>query len=212
MSTYLSLAIWWLIFFAIHSIMASSSLKNKISTLHPVFKSYYRLIFNLVSTILLIPIVYEYFTLPAEALFKTTIVLEIAGVLLSILGFYIVIDGFKNYRTDEFLGTYQIKNHHDFHPTHLSRAGWNGIVRHPLYFGGIILVIGLFLMLPTIKLGITNLLVVGYLYIGSIWEEKKLKSEFGSDYIEYKSEVSMLMPIKWVLNKFGNKESASDSK
>jgi len=202
MSTYLNLVVWWIIFFAVHSIMASSTLKNKINLINPVFKSYYRLTFNIVSTLLLIPIVYVYFNLPAEYLFTPALPYQIIGVLLAVAGIYIVIDGFKNYRTDEFLGTYQVKNHHDFHPTKLSRAGWNGVVRHPLYFGGIILVLGLILIIPTVKLGITSLLVIGYLYIGSLWEEKKLKSEFGSDYTDYQRDVSMLMPLKWVISKF----------
>jgi protein-S-isoprenylcysteine O-methyltransferase Ste14 len=182
--------------------MASSFLKNKTNRLNKIFKSYYRIIFNLVSTVLLLPIVYEYYILPSEVVFTTTLVYQIAGSLLSVAGIYIVVDGFKNYRTDEFIGTYQVKNHHDFHPSKLSRSGWNGIVRHPLYFGGILLVIGLFLIIPTVKLGLTTILVILYLYIGSIWEEKKLKSEFGSDYDAYKQEVSMLIPLKWVLNKF----------
>lgn len=182
--------------------MASSYLKKKINRLNQIFKSYYRIIFNLVSTILLLPIAYEYFILPSEVVFTTTIIYQLAGSLLSVAGVYIVVDGFKNYRTDEFLGTYQIKNHHDFQPSKLSRDGWNGIVRHPLYFGGILLVIGLFLIIPTVKLGLTTILVILYLYIGSIWEEKKLKSEFGSDYEAYKREVSMLIPLKWLINKF----------
>ena len=201
MSTYIYLVFWWIIFFAVHSIMASSSLKKKIVVLNPIFKSYYRLIFNLVSTLLLLPIVYEYYELPTDYIFITTLSYQILGSLLSIAGIYIVIDGFKNYRTDEFLGTYQIKNHHDFHPSKLSRLGWNGVVRHPLYFGGIILIIGLFLITPTVKLGITAILAITYLYIGSLWEEKKLKSEFGNDYAEYKREVSMLVPVKWFISK-----------
>ena len=201
MDLYIILVIWWVGFFATHSIMASSNIKKGINRLNPIFKSYYRLIFNLVSTLLLLPIVYVYYQLPTEYLFSTTALYQRAGSLLSVAGIYIVIDGFKNYRTDEFLGTYQIKNHHDFHPTKLSRAGWNGVVRHPLYFGGILLVIGLLLIMPTIKLGLTCLLVIGYLYIGSIWEEKKLKAEFGRDYINYKREVSMLLPLKWVISK-----------
>jgi protein-S-isoprenylcysteine O-methyltransferase Ste14 len=202
MSTYIYLIIWWVVFFALHSIMASSTLKNKINLLNPVFKSYYRLVFNIVSTFLLIPIVYVYYRLPTEYLFTPTLLYQLVGVLLSIAGIYIVFDGFKNYRTDEFLGTFQIKNQHDFHPAKLSRDGWNGVVRHPLYFGGIILVFGLILITPTVKLGITNLLVIGYLYIGTLWEEEKLKSEFGSTYDDYKREVSMLMPVKWIIAKF----------
>lgn len=202
MSIYIYLVVWWMIFFAIHSLLASSYIKNYINRLKGVFKSYYRILFNLVSTILLLPIAYQYFTLPSEVVFTTTLVYQVTGSLLAIAGVYIVVDGFKNYRTDEFIGTYQIKNHHDFHPSKLSRSGWNGVVRHPLYFGGILLVIGLFLVIPTVKLGLTAILVIIYLYVGSIWEEKKLKSEFGSAYDAYKREVSMLIPFKWVINKF----------
>ena len=202
MSIYIYLVVWWMIFFAIHSLLASSYIKNYINRLNGVFKSYYRILFNLVSTILLLPIAYQYFTLPSEVMFTTTLVYQVTGSLLAIAGVYIVVDGFKNYRTDEFIGTYQIKNHHDFHPSKLSRSGWNGVVRHPLYFGGILLVIGLFLVIPTVKLGLTAILVIIYLYVGSIWEEKKLKSEFGSAYDAYKREVSMLIPFKWVINKF----------
>ena len=205
MSIYSNLIVWWVVFFVVHSTMASSYLKNKINELHPVFKSYYRLIFNLVSTVLLLPIAYEYFILPAEPVFTANLFLVISGSILALTGIYIVIDGFKNYRTDEFIGTYQIKNHHDFHPTKLSRSGWNGIVRHPLYFGGILLLVGLFIISPTIKLGLTAALAIIYLYIGSLWEEKKLKSEFGDDYAKYKQEVSMLIPLKWVARKITNK-------
>jgi len=181
--------------------MASSYLKNLITTQVPTLNSYYRIIFNLVSSLLLLPVVYYYYQSPVEYLFAAKGIYQIAGSILVIAGIYIVIDGFKNYGTDEFLGTYQIKNHHDFHPTKLNRGGWNEIVRHPLYFGGIILVIGLILIIPTVKLGVTNLLVIGYLYIGTLWEEKKLKSEFGEAYNDYRREVSMLIPFKWVLNK-----------
>ena len=69
-------------------------------------------------------------------------------------------------------------------------------------FGVMILQVIMLLIIPTIKLALTSLLVIAYLYIGSIWEEKKLKSEFGSDYINYKREVSMLVPLKWLINKF----------
>ena len=204
MSNYFYLVIWWVVFFALHSILASSHLKRRINKLHPSVKSYYRLIFNLVSTVLLLPIGFEYHTLPSEYFFVTSLVYQIPGCLLSIAGIYIIIDGFKNYRTDEFLGTYQIKNNHDFYPARLSRSRWNAIVRHPLYFGGILIAIGLLLIIPTVKLALTSLLVIAYFYIGSIWEEGKLKSEFGADYEDYQREVSMLLPLKWAIKKLRN--------
>jgi protein-S-isoprenylcysteine O-methyltransferase Ste14 len=171
MANYLSFVFFWLFFFAVHSILASSRLKNYVNKLTPIFKSYYRIIFNIIAILLLFPILYIYYKLPNDNLFSPLFVYEISGIVLAIIGTFVLIDGFKNYRTDEFIGTYQIKNHHEFHPSQLSRSGWNGIVRHPLYFGGILLVIGLFLITPTIKLGLSMLLVLAYLYVGSIWEE-----------------------------------------
>lgn len=199
MTSYTSLIIYWLLFFAVHSAMASSVIKIWVNGLHPVFKSYYRLTFNIVSIILLVPIVYIYFNLPATMIFKTIPIGELMGILLVIGGTYILIVGFKNYRTDEFIGIYQLKNNHEFHPSKLHRTGWNGVVRHPLYFGGILLATGLLLMYPTVKLILTTLLVMLYLYIGTLWEEKKLIDEFGDDYLTYKNEVSMLIPVKWII-------------
>ena len=201
MGLYLSLTIWWVVFFAAHSILASSALKSKINILNPIFKSYYRLCFNIISTLLLIPIIYTFFQLPAEYLIKTSFLYQLVGSLLSAAGVFIVIGGFKNYRSDEFIGIYQIKNHHEFHPSTLNRSSWNSIVRHPLYFGGIILIVGILLITPTIKLSITSLLAIVYLYFGTLWEEKKLIAEFGSTYKDYQREVSMLLPIKWLLSK-----------
>ena len=202
MEEYYSLIIWWIIFFSVHSIMASSQLKNKISLLSSIIKSSYRLVFNTVSIILLVPIVYVYTQLPTSYFYNTHIIYQVTGSLTSLAGVYILFASFRNYRVDEFIGTYQLKNNHDFHPTKLSRDGWNGIVRHPLYFGTIVLIAGLNILFPVIKLGITSLLVIGYLYVGTWWEEKKLISEFGEDYRDYKREVSMLIPFKWMINKF----------
>jgi len=182
--------------------MASSYLKNIIGSFHPIFKSFYRLLFNLVATALLIPIGYVFYFLPSEYVFTSSTTYDIIGGILALAGVYILFVGFKNYRADEFIGTYQIRHHHDFHPTKLSRNGWNGIVRHPLYFAGILLAVGLCLIFPTIKLVLTTAIVIAYLYVGSLWEEKKLRQEFGNIYNDYKQEVSMLLPVKWLKRKF----------
>jgi protein-S-isoprenylcysteine O-methyltransferase Ste14 len=202
MDTYTNLIVWWIIFFSVHSIMASSRVKKMIDSKSSGIKSSYRLVFNIVSLILLVPIVYTYSQLPTSYIYITNIFYQAVGGLLSLAGVYILFASFKNYRTDEFFGTYQLKNKHDFHPTKLSRHGWNGIIRHPLYFGTIVLIAGLNLISPEVKLALTSLLVIGYLYIGTLWEEKKLISEFGQDYKDYKREVSMLIPLKWMINKF----------
>jgi len=202
--SYYSLSIGLFLYFTLHSILASSHVKKVFNDLWPAGKPYYRVFFNLFALIFLLPIIYIYFNLASEPLFISFTALQILGVLLSITGLYVLVNSFKNYRTDEFIGTYQLKNKHDFHPTYLNRSGWNNIVRHPLYFGTILLVSGVFIFDPTIKLSLISLIIILYIYIGTIWEEKKLMVEF-DEYKQYKEEVSMLIPIKWVINRLSKK-------
>ncbi len=201
MDLYIRLCFWWVVFFAGHSALASTFVKGIITRYVRGFKPYYRLFYNVVSVLLLLPAIGEYYALPGTLLLPVTLFMEIPGMLLTLAGSYILVAGFKNYRGDEFIGTYQLRHKHDFHPTQLNRQGWNGVVRHPLYFGGILLAIGLFLIFPTLKLALTTALVIIYLYIGTVWEEKKLLAEFGETYRKYQQEVSMLIPIKWLYQK-----------
>ena len=73
----------------------------------------------------------------------------------------------------------------------------NGIhkyVRHPLYSGTILFVCGLFFIFPTLSNLIAATLLILYVLIGIVFEEKKLKREFGNAYVEYMSKVPKLIP------------------
>jgi len=48
-------------------------------------------------------------------------------------------------------------------------------------------------------------MVTLYLYIGARWEEHKLLSEFGTEYENYRQEVSMLLPVKWLAGKLSGR-------
>ena len=84
-----------------------------------------------------------------------------------------------------------------FFPTPASELKINGIhrfVRHPLYSGTILFVIGLFFLFPTLNNLIAVVLLILYVLIGIAFEEKKLLNEFGKNYEEYISNVPMLIP------------------
>jgi methanethiol S-methyltransferase len=84
-----------------------------------------------------------------------------------------------------------------FTPMPASELKINGIhrfVRHPLYSGTILFVWGLFFVFPFLNNLIAASLLTLYVLIGIIFEEKKLKIEFGKDYEEYISKVPMLIP------------------
>lgn len=67
-------------------------------------------------------------------------------------------------------------------------------VRHPLYFFALLLV----WVYPGLTLDrlLFNMLWTGWVYIGTVFEEKDLISEFGNQYREYQKKIPMLIPWK----------------
>jgi protein-S-isoprenylcysteine O-methyltransferase Ste14 len=73
-------------------------------------------------------------------------------------------------------------------------TGVYSIVRHPQYFGGILAHIGFSFLLSGLYSLLVTPLVIAVVYIISWKEEKELLREFGQEYEDYKSKVSMLIP------------------
>jgi len=67
-------------------------------------------------------------------------------------------------------------------------------VRHPLYFATIILILGLFLLVPTEKMGLILVISYSYILIGYRLEESKLIAVFGPEYTTYQKRVKALIP------------------
>lgn len=79
-------------------------------------------------------------------------------------------------------------------PAELKIEGIHRYIRHPLYSGTILFVAGLFFIFPTLRNLIAVVLLIGYVILGIVFEEKKLMKEFGENYKEYKLKVPGLIP------------------
>ncbi|SPD72517.1 hypothetical protein PITCH_A1390015 [uncultured Desulfobacterium sp.] len=75
----------------------------------------------------------------------------------------------------------------------LDTRGVLSIIRHPWYTGGMLIVWARPLDLSAI---LTNLVVTGYFVVGAILEERKLKAQFGEQYVAYQQCVPMFFPIR----------------
>lgn len=112
-------------------------------------------------------------------------------------GIVLIIAALSNYDLAEFSGTKQL----DLQPGEEDRAGglvisgFNGIVRHPLYFATILLLTGFLLRGFTLANLVFVAISLLYLYIGAKLEEKKLEKIFGEEYRQYKKQVKMLIPF-----------------
>jgi protein-S-isoprenylcysteine O-methyltransferase Ste14 len=80
---------------------------------------------------------------------------------------------------------------------HLITKGPYRIVRHPIYLGEFLVILGVFLVS-----GATVILaqfILKALFANSViaWEEKEMKNRFGKEYEQYQKIVPKLFPISW---------------
>jgi protein-S-isoprenylcysteine O-methyltransferase Ste14 len=81
----------------------------------------------------------------------------------------------------------------------LLTGGAYGIVRHPLYIAGILILIAQMEM--TMLDMIAALLATGYFLAGGFIEERRLLIVFGDEYRKYQNQVPMFIPVKWFARK-----------
>jgi protein-S-isoprenylcysteine O-methyltransferase Ste14 len=94
----------------------------------------------------------------------------------------------------EFLGLQPFMGNEK--PARLTIAGLYHYVRHPLYAAGLAII----WLLPhmTVNVLVMNIVLTIYILVGAFFEERKLRHEFGQDYIDYAAVTPMLIPFtKW---------------
>lgn len=179
------LGIAWVLYFFIHSFLASTATKILIQRKSLFLFSYYRIVYNLIALGGLIPLVIQSVRTPDAYLFARSL---IAGISTTGIGLVFLYFAFKAFDVAEFLG---IKA--EAKPE-LVQIGMYRYVRHPLYFAMIILILGLFLLLPTQKMGLVLLISYVYILVGYRLEERKLVAVFGQEYTSYQNRVKAIIP------------------
>jgi len=81
----------------------------------------------------------------------------------------------------------------------LNTRGILGVIRHPWYAGGMVIIWARDLDVSAI---VTNLILTGYFIVGTVLEERKLSVEFPEAYKEYQQKVSMFLPYQWLKSKW----------
>jgi protein-S-isoprenylcysteine O-methyltransferase Ste14 len=82
------------------------------------------------------------------------------------------------------------------------RKGVFSVVRHPVYFGEILLYLGLLFFSLSIASAVVWLFIIIFLYYISRYEEKILLDYFGDEYKTYLHEVPMWLPkISRIINR-----------
>ena len=192
----LLLALSWLGYFALHSWLASLGVKRWVAARHPALMPAYRLVFNLVAVVLLLPILVLTYSLPGPQLWLWQGVAAWFAYSASFLAIVGVAVSSKGYDMREFFGIRQLQSGartvEDQESFHLST--FHRFVRHPWYFCALVLIWSRDMTAATL---LSSVLLTLYFVIGSRLEEKKLLAYHGDIYRRYMERVPGLVPLPW---------------
>jgi len=192
----IALAAGWIGYFLIHSLLASLAAKQRIERLHPDWMPAYRLAFNAIAMVLLIPLIIATYGIEAAPLWQWqggALWIADGLALAAMAGF---IWSTRYYESGEFIGTRQwreretrVEDQEHLHISPLHRH-----VRHPWYFFGLVLMWTRDMNAPLL---LTVSMASLYFLFGSRLEERKLLQYYGEAYARYRERVPGLIPLPW---------------
>ncbi len=181
----------WILYCAIHSILADASVKSVIEKFTGKWFRYYRICYSIFAFATLAAILYYQFSIRSNLLFELKTVRFFFGAILILPGLYIMAVCIKKYFY-ELSGIQALEN--KVQKNTLQQSGLHKQVRHPLYFGTLLFVWGLFLFFPLLSNLIACVIIHAYVLFGIKLEEKKLILEYGDAYKQYTLKVPKLFP------------------
>lgn len=184
------LAMLWVAYCIVHSVLASEWIKKKLRSRMKNYK-WFRLWYTLLAFVSLFAVIYYQVTIATIELFHSSNLFLIAGIIISGSGlilmlvcirkYFMSLSGLRSLFFENFSNELQIKGIHRY-------------VRHPLYLGTFVFIWGLLLLFPYLSLLIATSIITVYTLIGIELEEQKLILEFGDDYRQYQKKVPKLIP------------------
>ncbi|MEQ8473402.1 MAG: isoprenylcysteine carboxylmethyltransferase family protein [Marinoscillum sp.] len=185
---YLIVGFSWVVYLAVHSLLASTAIKKTVREKAGWFWPFYRFFYSVVSIVGLLWIFLILATTPSHTLFDPPGYLRYIGMIFASWGVILMVVSFRYLSGLQFMGIKKPKT------GELVTKGLHAFVRHPLYSGNILMLVGLILNHPTDMLLLSTFIIFAYFPIGIYFEEKKLVEEFGEAYVEYSREVPAIFP------------------
>jgi protein-S-isoprenylcysteine O-methyltransferase Ste14 len=195
---YLLLGLAWTAYCTLHSAMISVTATGFLkSRLGDSFR-FYRLFFNSIAILTLIPVLWYSHSLRQAAIFRWEGVWLVPQYLLLACGILLVVAGARRYSLGQFIGISQLWGAHSGGLAtggSIDSSGVLGLVRHPWYTAVVLLLWASDLDMATL---VGNGVLTVYIVVGTLLEERKLLHEFGDAYRSYQKRVSMFVPLKWI--------------
>lgn len=193
---------FWLTLFAVavygalHSLMASHGAKHAVRRMFGAGAGrWYRLIFNFLGGLLFIPVLAVVALDPGMIIYRLDPPWLVMTVLIQVLALIVLGIGLIQTDAMHFLGLRQLWQPDLDEAPRLVVSGLYRWVRHPLYTAGLAFI--WFTPVMTTSVLALDLGLTAYILIGSEFEERRLLSEFGQAYADYRRRVPRLIPRPW---------------
>jgi len=205
--SYVALAVLWIAWCVLHSAMICPSVTTYLRGRFKRGFRFYRLLFNVVALATMAPIVFYEKSIDGGWMLWWEGTGKVIQIFLVGVAFWLFFSGARHYDLRQFLGIRQIREGistksltggHD-----IDTRGILGIIRHPWYAGGLILI---WTRDVTSAILITNIVLTVYLIVGTFLEERKLIMEYGDKYRAYQERVPMFIPYRFLKTKMRKEE------
>ena len=187
------LAILWIVYGVLHSVLASVRVKQKMQQALGENYRHYRLAYTIFAFLSLVAVVWYQVSIDTIRFYKPGFLVVAFGYLVTITGFGIMLTCIKKYFMS-LSGLRSLLQEQTY--SELMIAGIHKYVRHPLYLGTFLFIWGLAILVPLLSLVVANAVITLYTILAIPFEEKKLVEEFGEQYTVYQKTVPKLIP-KW---------------
>jgi protein-S-isoprenylcysteine O-methyltransferase Ste14 len=196
---YLLAVLLWVLWCSLHSTLIASKVTDYMEKKLGDRFRFYRLFFNTLSLVTLVPPVYYSYSIRQAPVFRWEDYLVIVKYLLLVASIYLFVAGGRHYSLLYFLGVRQIKTGRAksilSEGETFDTSGILSAIRHPWYTASIIIIWVGDISLSTFLI---NIVLTLYFVVGTILEERKLLLQYGERYREYQKNVSMFIPYKWL--------------
>lgn len=193
----LVLALLWCFWCGLHSLLIHDPIKSWVLRSIPLPDSCYRLFYNLLALFTVLPILAWSLHL-SDAVWLLSwagpwVLLQyVCWVAVAALAWF----GSRAYSLEEFLGIHCLQQIGKPLQPVLITDGVLGVVRHPWYLAGLLVLWARNLDGAAL---VSALVLSGYLLLGALVEERRLGRLFGPAYAEYRRQVPMLIPWRWLM-------------
>lgn len=190
------LALGWCAYALLHSLLAALGVKAWVARCWPACAPWYRLAYNLLAALLLLPLLRATWTIPGDWLWRWDGIwawLANGLAMAACAGFYF---STRHYDMGEFLGTRQL---HEQAMQVDRKEGFvispfHRFVRHPWYSFGLVLI---WTRDTNPAWLVSALAITLYFIVGAHFEERKLLALHGERYRRYMARVPALLPLPW---------------